>query len=258
MQFFEFCDNTFDTRGFAEPEAIVTPPHWQVTDVLKCSACGSYCGEVLDNYYDKDIEVQVDKKKGTKWPDIARCSTAFILVSQRVLEIWESEGVGTIPCFPAQVVPPFPKTLTTEPPMYYRLNYKKMVGCELNFEASGYVNARACEGCGGFAYDITQTYDKQNSKIFPYVIKPDTWNGTHIFCPRMPERRMFCTDKVVDVAHKYKLTNFRFVPLEIGKGISFNGVDYSKKNWRAKMEKQVEEYRQNFRPRDPETGQYVK
>jgi len=212
-----------------------------------CPKCGAIYGELCDNYYDREIIVQVQKSKATKWPDVSPCGTSFLLLSRRVLEVWEGEGIGTIPSFPVRVIPPFPKTLLTEPPMYYRLDYKKMVGVELDFEASGYINARACEFCGRFLYDDTPTYINHRTKIYPEVFKPETWNGAHVFCPKMPERIMFCTDKVVDCAHKYKLTNFEFTPIEIANSASgFKGVDYSKKNWRQKLPEQIRKYEEYF------------
>jgi len=57
---------------------------------------------------------------------------------------------------------------------------------------------------------------------------------------------MFCTDKVVECAHKYKLTNFAFDPLEVGKGIGFRGVDYSKKNWRSTLPNDIRKFEKRF------------
>jgi hypothetical protein len=193
--------------------------------------------------------VQLEKSKANKWPDVfgSGSEPSFTIVSHRVLDAWEAEGIGAFPCFPVRIAPPFPKTLTTEPPMYYRLDYKKMVGAELDFEASGFVNARICEVCGNFRYDMLQTDFLRHGKIRPRVLKPDTWNGSHVFCPKQPERFMFCTDKVVDCAHKYKLTNFDFCPIEIASsGTGFKGVDYSKKNWRLKLPEQIRRYEEDF------------
>jgi len=201
----------------------------------------------MDNYFDKKIVAFVEKTRANKWPDIiGNGHQTFDIVSQRVLEAWEAEGIGVFPCFPVQVQPPFPKTLTSEPPMYYRLDYKKMAGVEMDFEASGYVDAKICELCGSFSYDISQTHRLQDTKIFPMAFKPGTWNGAHVFYPDHT-RFLFCTDKVVDCAHKYKLTNFDFTPIEIGgSATGFKGVDYSKKNWRQKLPEQIRAFEEEF------------
>jgi len=201
----------------------------------------------LDNFFDREVAVQIEKnKKSNKWPDISSCNVTYTIVSQRVLEIWEAEGIGSFPCFPVRIVPPFPKTLTTEPPMYYRLDYKKMVGAELDFEAGDFVDAKICDVCGNFFYDISQTFDLQETKICPLTFKPETWNGAQVFYLDHT-RLLFCTDKVVDCAHKYKLTNFIFTPVEIANSATwYKGVDYSKKNWREKLPEQIRQFEEEF------------
>jgi len=246
--FFQFGHNSFATRGFAYIREIIEPGGNPRSQSPICQGCRRHCGDFLDNYYDRDMVVQIEESRATKWPDIIGSGhqSSFAIVSQRVIEAWEMEGIGTFPCFPVCVAPPFLKTLTTEPPVYYRLDYKKMVGAELDFEASGYVNAKACEHCGKFIDDWKQSGILQRGKIYPYVLKPGTWNGANVFCPKMPERYMYCTDKVVECAHKYKLTNFAFRPFEIGSGVGFRGVDYSKKNWRQKLPEQIRMFEEDF------------
>ena len=237
--FFAFSYKSTYRRGFACIKKSITGGDYRSRSRC-CHACGKWHDE-MDNYFDKKTIAIIANTKASKWPDIIACGSdsSFTIVSERVLEVWEMEGIGTFPCFPMCVKPPFPKTLITEPPMYFRLDYKKMHGAELDFEASGYVDAKICDLCGEFSYDSNKTYNLRCSRVYPYVLKPDTWNGQHVFCPRQPERYMFCTDRVVDCAHKYKLTDFRFDPFEVGSGIGFDGVDYSKKNWRQKLPEQI-------------------
>lgn len=244
--FFNLSHNSFYTRGFAYIAKIKTGGDYRSRSWC-CHVCNQWHDD-LENYFDKEIAVQLEKSKGNKWPDIIGNGheSSFRIVSQRVLEVWEMEGIGTFPCFPMHVSPPFPKTLTTEPPMYFRLDYKKMVGVELDFEASGYVDAKICENCGKFSCNIEKTGNLQHLKIFPTVLKPETWSGQHVFCPKQPERMTFCTDKVVDCANKYGLTNFDFTPFEIGDGIGFKGVDYSTKNWRQKLPEQIRKFEEEF------------
>jgi len=252
--FFTLSDNSDYTRGFAWSCEVLEPKKFLYSEIAdECPVCKGYYGELLTNYYDREIVVRMAKTKATKWADIIPCSAEpFIVVSQRVLEAWEAEGIGTFPCFPVRVVPPFPKTLATEPPMYYRLDYKKMVGAEMDCEASGYVNARTCKCCGRFRYDLVETGFLQHGKIVPKVLKPATWNGTHLFYLVQKVLFTFCTDKVVDCAHQYKLTNFHFTPIEIaGNSAGFRGVDYSKKNWRQKLPEQIRAYEEYLRSLPP-------
>jgi hypothetical protein len=219
----------------------------------RCSVCGKeWTSQKNEDYYDRPLDAVIEKK-GNKWTDIIGSGerSFFKIVSQRTLEIWESEGIGTFPAFPITILPPYPKKMTEPPPMYYRLDYKKMIGAELDFEASCFMDIKNCSGCG-FSYDWNKTHNLSQFKITSYKLLGNTWNGKDIFSifhsSKIPG--VYCTEKVIDCAAKYKMTNFRFVPFEIaGSATSFHGIDYSVKNWRAKMEKQVEEYKKNFRPR---------
>jgi hypothetical protein len=220
----------------------------------KCLLCGDeWVSQKNENHYDRPFEAMVEKK-GSTWTDIIGNGSEphFTIVSQRVLEIWEAEGVGTFPAFSITILPPYPKKMTEPPPTYYRLDYKQMVGAELDFEASGYVDVKYCDACQNYSYDRKQSDRIRDFKITPYILKKGTWNGANIFRLKFPVGFMFCTEKVVDCAAKHKMTNFEFTPLEIaGSAVTFRGVDYMAKNWRKKMAKQLEEFRKNFRPIDP-------
>ena len=244
--FFIFHYKSTYYRGFACIERFKTGGDYRSRSSC-CHVCNKWYDD-MDNYFDKEIVAQIAKTKASKWPDIIANGHEphFTIVSQKVLEVWESEGIGTFPCFPVHIQPPFPKTLITVPPAYYRLDYKKMIGAELDFEASGYVNAKICKVCGKFSFDISKTGNLERSKIIPFVLKSGTWSGKHVFCPTPQEQIICCTDKVVDCAHKYQLTDFEFCPFEIGHRIGFKGVDYSKKNWRLKLPEQIRKFEEDF------------
>jgi hypothetical protein len=221
-----------------------------------CSVCGRKWHEQKnENYYDRPFEALLDKSV-SKWTDvIGSGEKGFTLVSQRVLEIWDTEGIGKFPAFPVTIIPPYSKKITEPPPIYYRLDYKKIVGCEIDREASGFGSIKECSGCG--YSDGIQENRLRDAKILPTVLKEEAWKVQNIFCTK--SGNMLCNENVIDCASKYKMTNFRFIPLEIaGSATSFHGVDYMAKNWRAKMIKQIEEFRNNFRSFDYETGLYVK
>jgi hypothetical protein len=223
-----------------------------------CSICGKkWSTQKNDNYYDRSFEALLDKS-GNKWTDLIGSGEGhFTLFSQRVLDIFESENIGKFPAFSVKIIPPYPKKITEPPPLYYRLDYKRMEKAEMDWKSSGFVDARICPECG-LCYNWNM-YDKlTKANIVSYKLQEKTWQGADIFYVRF-SHNIYCTEKVVDCAVKYKLTNFRFVPLEIaGSATAFRGVDYMAKNWRAKIVKQIEEFRNNFRPFDYETGQYVK
>jgi hypothetical protein len=250
--FFTIDHNTFCTRGHAWIHEFILGKKYIAHD-RNCAICGKEWREDSENYIDKPLDAQVERNTGNKWPDIIGTGhyVNSKIVSQRVLEIWESEGIGSIPSFPVRIIPPFPKKMTTEPPMYYRLDHSKLIGIELDWEASGFCDAKICNICGNLSWNENKSYEMARKQIVPLALKEGSWNGTDIFCSKYVGH-MFCTEKVIDCATKHKLTNFRFVPCEIaGNAAFFKGIDYSIKNWRVKMQKQVEQYCNNFKPWEP-------
>jgi hypothetical protein len=227
-----------------------------------CSVCnGKWCSDKNEDFfYNRPLDALIEISKGSKWTDIIGNGSQpyFTIVSQRVLEIWEAEGIGKFPAFPIRILPPYPRKLTTTPPIYYRLDYQQMEGAELDLEASGFLNAKKCNVCGQFSFNWLQSDRFTRHNLIPYKLKEETWNGANVFRPKYPVGFTFCTERVVDCATKHKMTNFRFIPFEIGDGLGgdgypFGGVDYSTKSWREKMKKQIEDYRKNFRTINHET-----
>ena len=60
-----------------------------------------------------------------------------------------------------------------------------------------------------------------------YIMVPGSWDGNPLFRdPILYPRVNFCTQKVLDVAYRYRFTNFRFEQMEgpfdsEGKGINY-------------------------------------
>jgi hypothetical protein len=173
----------------------------------------------------------LEKKKGIKWPDVLGDGANILFtVSERVLEAWEKENIGSFPIHRVHIQKPYPKKMgNVEPPVYYWLDGKKMKGADLDLEASGYVNGSKCPGCNRVEYDLPATYELKHSKVIPYVFKPGSWNGSNLFTIDITYRRFFCTEAVLECARKYKFLNFRFTPIELGDAISHKGIDYLKK-----------------------------
>jgi hypothetical protein len=242
------CVDTFDDTPWISE--FVNQDDYCVVEQI-CSVCGKkLTAQKNENYYDRPMEALLDKS-GNNWTNIIGSGERpfFTVVSQRTLEIWEKEGIGTFPAFPVTLLPPYPKKMTEPPPMYYRLDYKKMEGVEIDLVASGFVDVKVNSICGHYFYNNAKSSALSESQITPFILREDTWNGTNVFRPKYLVGYMFCTEKVVDCAAKYKMMNFQFIPLEIaGSATAFRGVDYMAKDWRKKMAKQLEEFRKNFRP----------
>ncbi len=224
MRLFSISDNSFDTRGFPWGEEIFGDIKW-----MECTACGRRGDDPVGA-----IEIKLERRKGSKWPDVLGVGhmTGLLIVSERVIEDWKQEGVGNFPCHRAVIRKPYPKKLECSvPPTYYWLDGEIMRGAKLDFEASGYVEVSHCPECNSLEYDVSATYDQQDSAVWPYVFIEGTWNGTNIYTIDISDRRFFCTEKVIECAVKYGHTNFRFTPVEEGLAISSKGLPYLKKGF---------------------------
>ncbi len=184
----------------------------------------SYCKrENRSLYYGKgEMVAKLDKNKGTKWPDILGCGAyPFLILSERVINCWKEEGIGTFPLNKIKITLPLPKKLSEgKPPHYYWIDGAKLHGAKINFEASGYVSVKYCPECGTRSDDIAKTFQNQHAKDkkFSYVFHDKTWNGLNLFTTDISDTMYFCTEKVLDSVKVNKFTNFRFIPIEEGNG----------------------------------------
>ena len=222
MRLFSISDNSFDTRGFPWGAKV----RGNMTEYC-CSTCGAHCEEPSG-----DVTIKLERKKGSKWGDVLGDGSQILFtVSKRVIEDWKTTGIGGFPVHKATVIKPYPKKLEdTVPPQYYWLDGDLMHGVRLDYEASGFVGVSHCPECNRLKYDISATYDRQHSAVWPYAFIEGSWNGSNLFS--VPDTSMFfCTEKVIECAVKYGHTNFRFTPVEEGLAISSKGLPYLKKGF---------------------------
>lgn len=187
-----------------------------IQDIYFCKTCKRVITYALG-----DIRGILDKEKGTKWSDVLGCGHfPFLIISDRVLEAFIKENVSSFPYHRVFIEKPYPKRLDiSSMPDYYWIDGSKMLGAKLDFKESGFVDNRFCPECSTRTDNIEATYDL-HSRGFSYVFKKNTWDGSDLFVTDISRTRFFCTDKVVKCAQKYKLTNFNFVPIEKGNGMT--------------------------------------
>src|SRR6185436_3090339 len=138
MEFFSVWHNTFATRGFPWAERILSgmeqrPP---------CARCGVDGRRPVG-----DLEVTLEKRKGTAWPDVLGCGAhPLFIVSGRVLEAWREDDLGVEPpCQRVFIAGELPRGLEGHtPPDYYWLDGERMQGARMDFEASGFVGVGFC------------------------------------------------------------------------------------------------------------------
>jgi hypothetical protein len=142
-----------------------------------------------------------------------------------VISAWKSERLGTIPAKRVRIVGPLPKKLQgTIAPQYFWIDGTKLRGALLDFKASGFVGVKFCTECATRSHNIGATYDRQNSAVWPYVFRDGTWAGLNLFTTDLSQAAFFCTEKLLEIARKYRLTNFRFIPVEEGDGVESRGL----------------------------------
>jgi hypothetical protein len=172
------------------------------------------------------VEAFCDSKKGVQWPDVVGCGHfPFFILSERALRAFSAAGIGDLPHHPVLIQPPLPKKLAAAPaPRYFWLDGQKMRGALPDFEASGFVGVQFCPECGTRTDDISATFQRQHSRVYPYALQAETWSGSHLFTTDLSPCAFFCTQAVVECAREHQLTNFRFIPVEEGASSSSAGV----------------------------------
>jgi len=209
-EFFTISDDTLSRRGF--------PWAYEITRGMRqigtCHTCAEGSGRALWTV-EGDIDVRLERNIGVRWPDAIGCGHKPIFIaSRRLIDAWREDGVGEFPINRVTILPPLPKKLEgTKPPEYWWINGSKMVGVEIDFEGSGFVDPWICPDCGTMVSDIGATHNKQHSGDWPYKFVPSSWNGAHIFTAAFSPNLFFCTERVVDCARKHKFLNLRFVPI---------------------------------------------
>ena len=221
MAFYSIGDNSFYKRGFPWITGLFGMGY-----APRCPECRSE-----RPYFKGPFEARMEFQKGSKWPDMLGCGGPVVMiVSDRTVEAWKREKVGTTPVFPVKIVSKLPKKLQgTKPPDYFVVDGTQLVGAELDHSASGFVGVEKCGQCGAINYDIGATYDKRHASVHPYAFVAGSWNGANFFTTSWSQYLFFCTEELIRVARDYRLSNFRFTPVEDGDAIGNKGIDYLKK-----------------------------
>ncbi|MFN7140141.1 MAG: hypothetical protein ACK4UN_12470, partial [Limisphaerales bacterium] len=124
---------------------------------LECSVCKqSYCA------LGGSIEISLQEDRGVYWPDMIGCGDyPLFIVSRRVIEIMESNGVEKVPHKPVKIIGKMPKRLKTPPPDYVWVEGEQCRGAEISFQTAGYVNAHVCSECDRLLFDVEATFERQ-------------------------------------------------------------------------------------------------
>jgi hypothetical protein len=210
--FYTLSDNSFRVRGapwflsgFADRRV-----------VSRCPACKHEVTEPKET-----IRLDPKPENGTFWPDAIGCSAGFLglYVSARVKIGLDDEQVKYGRAFPAQVMTPFPKKIREHPPTYYHLT--GVLGVQVDFEASGYSVRSICDQC-------KHVEKRPGTPSLKFQFVDGTWTGSDIFYTDLSRAAMFCTGRILELARKYKWTNFQFIPIAEGQNLDFKAIEYLK------------------------------
>jgi len=216
---FRISHNSFHNIGFPWVQSIIKG----LTIIPPCPTCG--CGGTEPK---STIEVELDQKKGTKWPDALGCGAEpLFIVSERTIAAWIEVQLIEPHCHPIVITGNLPKRLESSPaPKYFWFDGSVMKGAELDFVASGFIGVSFCPTCGRRSEDVSATHIKQHSAVWPFVFKEKSWNGSNLFTTDLSPAAFFCTEKIYSVVSKFKFTNFWFMPIEKGSGFGMKGLKY--------------------------------
>lgn len=208
---YEFAHNSSYTRGFTWAASII--PRSEVVRRV-CPEC-----RAMESHPEGAFDVIVEG--GTKYPDVLGCGAyPFLIVSRRVIDAWFGSGITSFHTFPVGIAKIRSKKLMdVVPPSYFRVEIDGR--CRIDLADSGLRVVRSCPKCHHLWTD----------PMVPsgFQMVPSSWDGSALFRDEVLYPRVsFCTEAVLTLAREYKLTNFRFEPMEGPFDSSSKGIDYMK------------------------------
>lgn len=207
--FYCFLHNSSYTRGFMWATTIQPRSEMIHRELLDLGVVVDYPSGAFD----------VEVTGGTKYPDILGCgSYPFLVVSERVILAWHEAGIRCFHTFPVGITGAYPRRLSAiTPPLYFRVEIDGQ--CEIDVAVSG----------NAIVYHIPeyQYLQVKDPIMSGFRMVPGSWDGNALFrdFSRFP-RVTFCTQTVLEIAHEYRLTNFRFEPMAGPFDLTSKGIDY--------------------------------
>jgi hypothetical protein len=209
--FYEFGHNSFDTRGFTWAMSIY--PKSGVY-YKKCPLCGS------EEWYPLgDFDVLLEG--GSRYPDVLGCGPyPFLILSDKVINALRDANISCFHTYKVGIkeLKSRSKKLYSEiPPQYYRVEIDG--GCQIDLDKSSIKVISYCSECH---HRVTSPPVAEG-----FQMVSGSWDGSVLFRdPILYPRVSFCTKKLMDIAHQYKFTNFRFEYMESRKDTPEKGLEY--------------------------------
>ena len=205
-RFFSIEDRSFRARGMPWigefTHGVVTTEQCRICKVTRLIPWG-------------DMRARLWEDKGTQWPDLIGTGhlTGLLVASGRFVEALQSCGVRVELGGRVEFEEPGPKRLAlVEAPDYYWVDGEQHLAAKMDFAASGFVGVEYCPGCGAWSDDVKAPRRSKD----PYVFDYDASSGLDLFTTDMSTHYFFCTERVLECAREYKLTNVAIIRLEDG------------------------------------------
>lgn len=194
---------------------------------VKCQHCGKSRGKY---YAPKDFVADFENKGG-KWHDIIGSNSLIPLYSERVIDVFVSEKVSGFEAYPVEIREVKNQTLSRlGEKKYYALDIKGKINVDLNhLEEQG---VQVCRHCGSLKRKPGAKFGRKD-----YEFLMNSWDGSELMkIGNVRTGLLFCTTRVVEIANKYKLTNFSF-----GWTYPFIDFDYTQTDWKDTVAKKLAE-----------------
>lgn len=151
---------------------------------------------------------------GKQYPDLLPFNGAgttkdggrFVIISEKAKNAFECEGItGYSNCTKVSVVPDQRGTDydTEDAPNYYLIDIDGRI--DLDFAKMNNLRRKKyCQTCGQFEWSQQRMHRR--------FVDVETWSQNDLCRIKSLPGFVVCSEKVMDAAEKYKLTNFEFVP----------------------------------------------
>jgi len=211
MSFYTLSDNSSYMRDFTWATTI-----YSRSEMIErvCPECGA-----VENYPSGAFDVVVEG--GSKYPDVLGCGAyPFLIVTEAVVTAWQKEGISCFHTYSVGIAEVKSRRLRgVSPPRYLRVEIDGR--CKIDLIASGVDVVRICSKC----HRVMERpkYPFQHG----YRMEVGSWDGCALFRdPVFYPRVNFCTEAILELARRYRFTNFRFEPMEKPPDPSSKGIDY--------------------------------
>lgn len=208
--YYGISDNTFDKDGMPWIQSIVDG----LVDIGRCLVCQRGQSKL------GDLKVLMQDERAKYWPDVLGCGAyPCFVVSQRFVDSMRKDGIRLVLGGGVKILEPVENELSLkDAPPYYWVDGKRHRAAKMDFEASGYVDARFCRECGAFSSDISATNSRQHADPPPPItFHYDEGSGYDLFTTDMSWAYFLCTERVLRCASLNKLTNIEFTRVEDGR-----------------------------------------